>query len=489
MRSGVLWVDVGDLFWWPHDHVTGIQRTMASIIVELIENPPDDLDIRFCAYTPERDFHRVPQERAGLRAGRLLGLLDAEPQVPMADTATTVASAFPAAAATRRFRPVLWLAKVFLRCLPRDLREPTRHFCYAGLHLSRATLRWATGPLRRSPPAESGSEAAAPVGPPGVPASPEVPALLERPAEGDTLLNVGCSWINARYNAFVRREQARCSLRYVAMLYDCNPYSVPQFHLPETVTQFCDWAEDTIGIADRLITISRFSKRDLLRFMRERQLPEKVPTVVRLADAMAPPRRPATARADLAPLFARGGFLLTVSSIAPSKNHGVLVRAVKLLRQRGYSVPPLLWAGVVAQAREVDAILAAAPGLAEGIVRAGVLEEDDLKLAYRHCRFTIFPSRFEGWGLPVAESLQFGKVCLASDTTSIPEVGGPLVDYFDPDDAEALAGLITRYLDDAALAAREAEIASRFRPTTWGQTVREILDAIEPVPLPGPAVH
>lgn len=450
MASGVLWIDVGDLFWWPHNHVTGIQRTMASVIVELVERPPAGLDVRFCAYTPERDFHRVPTPTVMDRSVGLLGL------------ATKLASAAPPASppVKRRFRPVLWLAKAFLRCLPGELRGPMRDFCYAGDTLVRATWRWMTRPFRRSAP-------------------PPLPAGAELPAAGDTLLNIGSSWINPTYNDFIRREKARSGLRYVILLYDCNPYSVPQFHTEEAVKRFCAWAEDTVGIADRVLTISRYSQGDLLRFMEERQLPQKTPVVVRLADRMAPPQRTTTGRADLAPLFASGNYILTISSIAPSKNHVVVVQAFKLLRGRGVALPPILWGGVVIRPEAVDALLESDPQLAASIVRAGILDEDDLKLAYQHSRFTIFPSKFEGWGLPVAESLQFGKVCLASNATSIPEIGGALVDYFPPDDPEQLAALIERYLDDANLAAREAEIASGFRPTTWADTVREMLAALD----------
>jgi glycosyltransferase involved in cell wall biosynthesis len=447
MASGVLWVDVGDLFWWPHDHVTGIQRTMASVIVELVEAPPSGVDVRFCAYTPERDFHQVPAPRVMERSLSLLGLAPSSAPPPAA----------AAPPARRRFRPVLWLAKAFLRCLPGELRGPMRDFCYAGDTLVRATWRWMTRPFRRPVP----------------------PPVVEALAAGDTLLNIGSSWINPTYNDFVRREKARCGLRYVVLLYDCNPYSVPQFHTEEAVKRFCAWAEDTVGIADRLLTISRYSQTDLLRFMRERALPEKIPVVLHLADKMAPPRRATTGRADLAPLFAGGNYILTISSIAPSKNHVVVVRAFKLLRGRGVTLPPILWGGVVIRPEAVDALLESDPELAAGILRAGILDEDDLKLAYQHCRFTIFPSKFEGWGLPVAESLQFGKVCLASNATSIPEIGGALVDYFDPDDAERLAALIEQYLDDARLAAREAEIASGFRATTWADTLREIMAALD----------
>ncbi|MDT8349839.1 glycosyltransferase, partial [Roseomonas mucosa] len=60
--------------------------------------------------------------------------------------------------------------------------------------------------------------------------------------------------------------------------------------------------------------------------------------------------------------------------------------------------------------------------------------DEELLALYRGCRFTLFPSLFEGWGLPVSESLALGRPCIASNRTSLPEAGGALARYFDPDD-------------------------------------------------------
>ena len=441
-----LWLDVGDLFWWPHDHVTGIQRAHASIIVELARRPPPGWRVRFSAITADKGFHRVPDAQALDRAQQLLGLPRTAPRRPA-----------PPPARRRHYRLDVKLGKLLLRLLPAELRQPTRNFCYAGDALAAASLRWALRPLRRRlarPP--------------------------ERPERGDVLLNIGCSWINAAYNGVVRREQQRAGLTYALLLYDVNPYSVPQFHTAEAVKRFCDWAEDSVRVADALMTISRFSQGDLLRFMRERGLPEKRPAVIRLADDLAPGEGRGSGRADLAQVLATGNYLFTLSSIAPSKNHAVIVRAMLRLRERGRPLPLFVWGGTNVNTGHIDALLEAHPDLKERIVRTGILEEADLKRLVAGCRFTIFPSKFEGWSLPVAESLAFGKVCLASNAASIPEVGGPLVDYFDPDDDERLADLIERYLDDAALAARAAQIREGHRRTTWAETLGQMLAALPP---------
>src|SRR5262249_3341185 len=98
---------------------------------------------------------------------------------------------------------------------------------------------------------------------------------------------------------------------------------------------------------------------------------------------------------------------------------------------------------------------------------------------YGRCLLSVYPSHYEGWGLPVAEALAHGKYCVASATSSLPEVGGGLADYADPLDLPAWQGLLERALfDPAFLAAREARGRAGFRPTAWADGARQILLAL-----------
>ena len=62
--------------------------------------------------------------------------------------------------------------------------------------------------------------------------------------------------------------------------------------------------------------------------------------------------------------------------------------------------------------------------------------DEELAWLYRHCEFTVYPSFYEGWGLPIGESLAYGVPCLASRTSSMPEVAGELIPYFSPSSAD-----------------------------------------------------
>ncbi len=88
----------------------------------------------------------------------------------------------------------------------------------------------------------------------------------------------------------------------------------------------------------------------------------------------------------------------------------------------------------------------------------------------------MFPSFYEGWGLPVTESLAFGRPCVISNATSLPEAGGTLARYFDPDDLnEAYRVIRATIADREGLSVWQARIAREFHPVSWEDSARSLL--------------
>ena len=94
---------------------------------------------------------------------------------------------------------------------------------------------------------------------------------------------------------------------------------------------------------------------------------------------------------------------------------------------------------------------------------------------YGRASFTVFPSLAEGWGLPIGESLWFGKPCVASFTTSMPEVGGKLCSYADPSRIETFAPPIIGLVRDAEFYTASAGAIKASRLRTWAQASAEII--------------
>jgi hypothetical protein len=92
----------------------------------------------------------------------------------------------------------------------------------------------------------------------------------------------------------------------------------------------------------------------------------------------------------------------------------------------------------------------------------------------------IYPSFAEGWGLPVGESLSYGKPCIASKVTSIPEVGGALCKYLDPFDVEDGYQVVSNVLADRpGLASWTRRVQSEFRPKTWKDFSYELFGVVQ----------
>ncbi|EJW13021.1 glycosyl transferase, group 1 [Rhodovulum sp. PH10] len=242
-------------------------------------------------------------------------------------------------------------------------------------------------------------------------------------------------------------------------------------------------SEFVLRHADRVLAISAFSASALASHAKTRGVAGPPVSVIRLghrlAAADAPPPTPVE---GLAP----GGFVLTVGDVGTRKNHRLLLDVWASLARDGLArpgtenLPVLVVAGRVGH--EGAALVAAAerdPVLRDTVRFLSNVDDQALRWLYAHCRFTLFPSLSEGFGLPVVESLAAGKACIASNATAIPEASQGAAIHLDPHDGAAWRAEVLRLLDDDALAAAEAEIAKKFRMVSWDDTAADVLLALD----------
>jgi hypothetical protein len=106
------------------------------------------------------------------------------------------------------------------------------------------------------------------------------------------------------------------------------------------------------------------------------------------------------------------------------------------------------------------------------------VSDADLARFYAHADFTVYPSRYEGWGLPVSESLAFGRLPVVAHNSSLPEAGGDLAAYFRSDDVDDLVHVLeTRALDQAARREQEQRIAEEWSDAvSWERVAAIMLD-------------
>ncbi|MGD9611959.1 MAG: glycosyltransferase family 4 protein [Kiritimatiellia bacterium] len=218
--------------------------------------------------------------------------------------------------------------------------------------------------------------------------------------------------------------------------------------------------------ADAVVAISEFAKAEAVRFLGVP--PEKVTTTLLAADpAFGAPGGPPP------PELADAPYLLCVAHTYPHKNVGLLVRAFS--RIAGEIPHRLVLVGKPRFGEpDVAAALRAAP--AGRVVRLTGRPWPELVALYRHADWFVFPSLYEGFGLPVLEAMRAGAPVLTTREASIPEIGGDAVRYADGRDETAFAAALRAATAlPAAERTRQIEAARRrAEEFTWDASAERL---------------
>lgn len=205
--------------------------------------------------------------------------------------------------------------------------------------------------------------------------------------------------------------------------------------------------------ARTIITVSQFSARDLVEkfpFVAKKDLlvtHEACSPNLSAAPLVTPPRVAAL----------QGPFALYVGNAYPHKNLEKLLSSFRRFREEGHAEWRLTLVGspdyFYGRLREAALRL----GLGDAVVFFGRATDEELAALYRAASFYVFPSLFEGFGLPPLEAMCHGLPVASSDATCLPEILGDAALYFDGRDEEAIAGAMARLADDKPLRAELAE--------------------------------
>ena len=471
-----IWYDVTGLTHWNRLQLTGIQRTTVGILNGLLGQGIAlkivHFDLRRGEFVPLNIAALPASVRSHINAA-------AETDLPGSQQTGKPQRTGESVVAKKR-----WLSRTTLfgtAPAADDLRAALRQFKIAGRNLRRHAARWArtrwSPPDLTSPPSPSVT---------GLPAGttapiPPVPPGGEGPfAPGDVLLSLGCTWSMPGHATAAAAARHR-GIRVLRMIYDLIPAIQPQWVAPVHTREFTLWARNVLTESDHVFTISEFSKREIERYCHECQFDPPPLSVVRLGDVLSATE--ATGPEAPLPRFVPARpFFFFVSTLDVRKNNRLINDAGSVLAARDPDAcPDLLCIGT--PHLYVDDLLHEIRHDRAVNGRIHILQSiDDRELSwyYAHCVATIYPSRYEGWGLPVAESLGHGKLCLASHAASILEISRTLPEFFDPRDPHGLVGLLDRALHDPAwVGERERLIHESFVPTPWTHTAGQLLTAID----------
>ena len=310
------------------------------------------------------------------------------------------------------------------------------------------------------------------------------PAVLETQTEdrqffqlprGSVYLSLGLDW-NYKDMAQLYRIKKAQDLKMLLFCYDIIPIRLPHLCVADVSRQFAHYFVDLAWCADLILCISRSSQRDLTAFLHTMSVPLPRTEFIRLGADILPGQSQAGQVSEGVARYTREPYILFVSTIERRKNHEILYRAYSRLAEEGLALPLLIFVGMSGWGvGELHADLALDPRTKGRIHALNHVNDVELAYLYQRASFTVYPSLYEGWGLPVAESLSYGKFCLCSNTSSLPEVGEDWVEYLDPWDLPAWVERLRHYITHPEdVAVHNARIAAEYQPHPWRSTAEAI---------------
>ncbi|HEV7376742.1 MAG TPA: glycosyltransferase family 1 protein [Pyrinomonadaceae bacterium] len=265
----------------------------------------------------------------------------------------------------------------------------------------------------------------------------------------------------------------------VATIHDLSFEHLPQTFKRRSRMQLRLTVRRTARAAAHILVPSEHTRRDIIETYNVRA--ERV-SVTKLAapEYFAPVEDEREVRRVRELYKIRGDYILAVGSIQPRKNLARLIKAYSALRRARpqANLPQLALVGKRAWLYDETLRAIEESGIKDLTVLTGYVSESDLPALYTGALCFVYPSYFEGFGLPPLEAMQCGTPVIAGNRTSLPEVVGDAGLLVDPFDEDALAQALARMIDDSDFrAGLRVKGLERARNFSWRETARLTLQA------------
>lgn len=268
------------------------------------------------------------------------------------------------------------------------------------------------------------------------------------------------------------------SAKKVVTIYDVGFMDHPEYTTEANRLLCYKGTLDSLLFADKVVAISNYTKQRLLHFFPF--VDEKKIEVVYCGN-----RDTLLKEKDEKKLIKKFGlaeeeYYLSVGTIEPRKNYGTLLKAYKIYKERNKDYKKLCIAGGYGWMQENFKSDIVNLGLADDVVVTGYVSDVELSNLYRYCYAFVYPTWYEGFGLPVLEAMNFEKPVIASNVTSIPEITGETAILVQPNDPQKI-GTSMLILEDNeklydSLCEKGYERAKKF---TWKDAAENILRIYE----------
>ncbi len=301
-----------------------------------------------------------------------------------------------------------------------------------------------------------------------------------------TLGQVEIAWIAKRCDLALIHDPtgliplAASSARRVATIHDLIPYVHPENSTKMDWMIYHFWLPFVVKNLDGIITVSSHSKADIVRCLRVN--PDRVTVIPEGVDWRYRPIEPWEVQRVLERHAISFPYILFVSAVEPRKKRKNLPRLLEAFAR--FLKWSKRWRLVIVGNRRKSY-----PPVEETLERlelkphvhfTGFVPEEDLPALYNGASLFIYPSLYEGFGLPILEAMACGTPAVTSNTSSLPEVAGEAAILVDPYDSEAMLEAMQKVLSDPGLAAElRSKGLTRAQGFRWERTARETISVYE----------
>jgi glycosyltransferase involved in cell wall biosynthesis len=297
-------------------------------------------------------------------------------------------------------------------------------------------------------------------------------------SKGDIFLIPAGEWWDENFINLVL-DYASQGVKIVQVSHDLLPIVTPQFsgHATESLSNY---NSKVIPIASLVLANSQSTKNDLIEWLKAKNLQGPKIEVFRIGEdfTFEKPTKPTDEIFNKAGLTGND-FIISVGTIEARKNHALLYYTYKLAVSKGINLPKLLIIGRKGwMTEDIYHYITNDPDTKDILLPLHDISDSELSWLYNHSLFTIYPSYYEGWGMPIAESITRGVPCLASNTSSMPEVAPGFAHHFTPSSTDELLDGIINMLKPGNLDKERAKLKG-YKSTTWDDSFAQVLGYLE----------
>lgn len=263
--------------------------------------------------------------------------------------------------------------------------------------------------------------------------------------------------IDLLFCPFTDPRYSETGIPVVSIIHDLQHRDYPEFFSVEERQQRDIFFNETVRVTDLFIFVSEYTRQVFLKYFEVKQDCTKV-----IHNAIKDRIRNFSKENILLSLaklgIGRRQYMYYPANFWPHKNHRILFVAYRMLLQQHPNCNlDLVLSGALEKEEKELRFAAKQMGMSDRIHFLGYISDDDLAAVWESCKFLIFPSLYEGFGIPVIEAMSFGKPVLCSNVASLPEVAGQAALLFDPRKPKEIVQCIERILDSPSLAITLAE--------------------------------